>query len=110
MKILFDSNALNFLGEINLSKNKITQMGKIIVPRLFKLNLDENQINSCESFTGHDNLQVLMLKKNKLSNMKGISNCKKLKILYVNENQIPCFNKDIKDLPELQKINFKLNP
>lgn len=110
MDILFLEGQLRFLGDINLSKNKIKKLTKIICPRLYRLNLDENQIYSLEEFNGHDKLEVIYLRKNKLTNLRGLSNCKSLKIIYVNENQLTTFNTDISNLPNLKKINFKLNP
>jgi len=63
---------------VNLSSNKLTALGKIDLPMLRNLNLNENEIESCENFTGHDNLEVLEIRKNKLKNLKGIKNMKKL--------------------------------
>lgn len=111
LNILSDENGgkLKFLKTVNLTNNRLTRMEKITIPRLEKLILDENQITTCENFTGHDRLKILSLKKNKLTNLKGISHCANLEVLYVNENQITTFE-NLYDLPALRKINFKLNP
>ena len=55
---------------------------------LKKINLSENEISTCENFTGHDNLELLELRKNKLRNLTGLGNMSKLKELYLAENEI----------------------
>lgn len=110
ISILHDNGGnLTFLGKADFSKNKLTKMSRIDVPRLYRLNLDENQIDSCSDFGGHPVLEVLTLRKNKLTHLKGISNCAGLKTLYLNENQITTL-KDLCHNPQLEKINMKLNP
>ena len=43
---------------------------------------------TCENFTGHDNLELLELSKNKLKNLNGLGKLKKLKELVIEENEI----------------------
>jgi len=62
-----------FLEELNLDNNKITNIGQINVPRLKKILLKNNQIKSVEGFTGHDNIEILELRNNKLESFKGYS-------------------------------------
>jgi len=65
-------NALPFLQFLNLSNNKIIKLPAVQLPRLRKLILSENLIESCEEFQGHANLEILDLGKNKLKNCDGI--------------------------------------
>lgn len=88
-----DLNAFNCedklqrLQFLNISTNKIKELTTILVPALRRLNLTENEIASI-SWKGHNCLEVLELRKNKLRKLKGLANMKCLQELYVCENEI----------------------
>jgi len=71
-----------------LSVNKLTQLPELRQPQLFKLNLNENLIATANNFSGHPNLRILELKKNKLTDCGGICNMENLEELYLSENEI----------------------
>jgi Leucine-rich repeat (LRR) protein len=48
----------------------------------------ENEIQTCESFLGHSQLEFLDLSKNKLKSLSGVQNMPQLKELNLNENEI----------------------
>lgn len=84
---MFAGERLDQLQNLNLSGNKIKQLTGITLPCLRKLNLSENEISEV-SWKGHNCIEVLELRKNKLRKLKGISNMKCLKELYVCENEL----------------------
>ena len=45
-------------------------MNKLDLPYLKRLNLNENEIATCEDFNGHENLEFFDLSKNKLKSVK----------------------------------------
>lgn len=65
---------------MNLSTNKIKALVTIELKRLRRLNLIENEIETASEFTGHPNIEVLELGKNKLKNTDGLSNMPKLRV------------------------------
>lgn len=67
-----------------MSQNKLTKLPQIGAGALRKLNLEENQIASCD-LKKHEALTHLNLNKNKLKNLEGICNLKNLEVLTVNE-------------------------
>ena len=79
---IFAGEKLCQLQHLNLSGNKIKQLTNISLPSLRRLNLSENEISEAV-WKGHNNIEVLELRKNKLRKLKGISNMKNLKELYV---------------------------
>lgn len=54
------------LQYLNLSNNKISELGPVKAPNLKYLNLNENKIEKVENFEGHAKLEVLILTKNKI--------------------------------------------
>lgn len=79
---MFSGNKLDQLQNLNLSGNKIKSLGSINLPTLRRLNLSENEISEVV-WKGHNCIEILELRKNKLRKLKGIANMKCLKELYV---------------------------
>ncbi|EGR29281.1 leucine rich repeat protein [Ichthyophthirius multifiliis] len=102
-------NTLNFLQELNLSGNKLTQLTPFKLRSLQKLNLNKNEITTCQEFRGHHTLAILEMRKNKLSDLKGIENSPNLQCLYVAENNITNIN-DLGKLPHLKILHLRKNP
>jgi len=67
---------------------KVKQLTNFNLPKLRKLTISENEITTCEAFTGHQNLEILDLSKNKLKDLQGLGNMPKLKELIISENEI----------------------
>ena len=65
-------DSLNFLLELDLSNNKISELSPIQLRCLKKINLCQNKIVSCERFEGHSTLETIELRRNELSSLKGI--------------------------------------
>lgn len=99
-------NTLEFLLDLNLAGNRITELVDINVKSLRKLNLGRNEIVTCERFTGHANIAVLILHKNKLTNASGIAHMPSLEEVYLAENPLTSFF-DMNDLPNLKKIHAR---
>jgi Leucine-rich repeat (LRR) protein len=55
------------------------------------LNLTGNHITTAEDFEGHQTLEILELRGNKLQNLKGIKNIHSLRELYVADNSLSSF-------------------
>ena len=73
---------LRFLQKVDLTGNKIKAIPQLIVPALFRLILDENEIALCK-LKSHNSLSVLSLNKNKMTNCQGLSGLKNLQDLSV---------------------------
>ena len=65
--------SLHYLQHLVLTKNKLTALPPIPLPRLTRLLVNENEIGSCAAFEGHAALLHLDLSKNKLQNLAGLS-------------------------------------
>jgi len=81
-------DSLGYLQALNLTKNKLTKLPAIPLPRLSRLLLSENEIASCEGFRGHATVLHLDLSKNKLASTAGLSNMPQLQVLELGENEI----------------------
>ena len=55
---------------------------------LTKLNLNANRIDRCVLFTGHKTIKILEMRKNQLTDLRGIANMPELTELYLADNQI----------------------
>jgi len=108
LKAFKDPATLTFLQVLDLSKNRITKFSAIQLPKLKRLNLNYNLIDSCDEFEGHPNLELLELRKNKLVNCDGLTNILSLSELYLDENQITDFN-GLKNLPALKRLHLRMN-
>jgi Leucine-rich repeat (LRR) protein len=58
------------------------------LPNLQKANFNNNAIVTLEDFDGHNKIQVIELRGNKLKSLKGLKKLLRLKELYIAENQI----------------------
>ena len=68
---------------MDLSENKITDLPAIKIPKLMKLNLCDNKIEKAETWEGHPVLNVLNLRRNKLSSTAFVKEMPNLKELYL---------------------------
>ncbi len=97
---------------LNLSTNKVNlsikikALNQLDLPFLKRLNLNENEISTCEDFNGHDSLEFIDLSKNKLKTLKGLCNMPKLTDLYLVENEIQSIL-ELENLPSLLKLNLR---
>ncbi len=57
---------LQYLQHLVLTKNKLTALPPIPLPRLSRLLINENEIATCAAFEGHSGLLHLDISKNKL--------------------------------------------
>jgi len=106
IKLLTESQTiLKFLQKVNLSKNKLTKLPKIVSPSIVNLNLDENEIAECD-FSEHPNVKVLSLNKNKLTSGAGIHDLPKLEELSIQENETLVTLKGMENLGALKKLNL----
>jgi hypothetical protein len=102
------SNRLSYLQEANLSQNKIKELEKVVLPRLRRLNLDENKLKGVEAFGGHRQLEVLKLNKNKIKSLAGLENMPRLRELHLGENKIKTWE-GLSGLPSLELLDLRLN-
>lgn len=105
---LSQKHKLTFLQTINLSQNKIKTIDALELPRLRKLNLNDNLINSLEGLKNHRSLESLSLRRNKLRDMKGCEGWTSLKLLDLKENQIKSWE-GLQRLPSLEVLQLRNN-
>ena len=96
---------LKFLQKVDLSKNKLTALPQIKSPCIVKMNLDENQIASCD-FMEHPTLKFLTLNKNKLVNGEGLCSLEKLEELHIQENETLTSIKGMDGMNALKVLNL----
>lgn len=80
-------------------------------PKLLKVKLDNNLIEKTDNFglvDRHSHLVSLELRKNRLTNIVGLSNMASLQELYLNENKITDL-KALINLPKLKKLDLNTN-
>ena len=104
---LTEKGKLEYLQELNLSGNKMTELLPINLPNLQTLNLSKNQIVSLEKFGGHKMLKKLNLTKNKLKNLNGLKDLPELVELTVNQNKKLKEFGDISGMPKLKTLFMK---
>jgi internalin A len=63
---------------------------------------------TANNFSGHPNLRILELKKNKLTDCGGICNMENLEELYLSENEIKDVSQ-LKNMPKLKKLDLNTN-
>ena len=63
---------MQFLQKLTMSQNKLKELPPIQQPRLTKLSLNENEIDTAARFEGHQTLLLLELRKNKLTACIGL--------------------------------------
>lgn len=95
-----------------LSSNKIEKITPIGCPNLIRLDISNNQISSIaegdDGWKGHDNIQVLDISANLLTNLGPLSGLKKLKTLYAGSNRIYKFS-GLEGCEELEVLNLRGN-
>lgn len=96
------------LQKIDLSMNKIVELGPIKCPRLVELDLSDNRIEKTEAFEGHQKLEVLSLRKNRLATMTTLKNMPALRELYLAENKIKNFT-GLEGLGALKTLHLRKN-
>ena len=101
------ADKLKFIQKVDMTTNKITKLPHIVTPNLFKLVLDENEIATSELKT-HQNLKILSMNKNKMTNCQGICRLFNLVDLSIQENEIATLE-GLSNLPKLKKLNLSGN-
>lgn len=61
-------------------------MPVIVIRSLRKINLNNNLIKNLDDFDGHQILEIIQLRGNKLKNLKGMRKLPNLKQLFLAEN------------------------
>ena len=108
LEIFDNSQTFHYLQHLDLSKNLITSLTKIHLPKLVHLILSHNQISTAHEFKGHDNLKILELRANKLTSLAGIENLASLEELWLGENTISSLD-GLSNLPNLKKLFLRKN-
>lgn len=93
---------------IDLSGNKISELGPIKAPNLLHLDLSQNDIKKLEHFDGHSKLEHLDLSSNGISDTTSISKMPALKTLYMSFNRIRNMN-GFDGLDSLVRLGLRSN-
>lgn len=100
------------LQHIYLANNKIEKITPFGVPNLITLDLSSNLINSIaegdEGFKGHENLQVLDISGNAITNLGPLGGMRKLKSLDAGLNKVYRFS-GLEGCEELEILNLRNN-
>lgn len=80
---MYNDEFFRYLKNINLSKNRITEVSGLKPPLLTSLNLNSNNIDKLDTFEGHPKLKKLELRGNKISNLSTLNNMPELRELYL---------------------------
>ena len=67
-----------FLQMMDVKQNKLTELPNIPQPRVTRVDLSENEINTCANFKGHPIITSLVLSQNKLTACLGLGNMESL--------------------------------
>ena len=108
LKALNNEENFKNLRVLNLSKNKIADMGAIKVSSLQQLNLNDNKIEKFDGFDGHAKLRVLEMRRNKVVALTIFANMPELKELYLAENKIKTMV-GLEILLGVQTLNLRKN-
>eukprot|EP01080_Neovahlkampfia_damariscottae_P002509 gene2509-3215_t len=106
-------NPIEKLSNVSLKNLEILQMKNCQLKKIQKLNLPKLKCgelwkNKLTLFPeGIETIEILNISMNKLTNLKGIEKCTKLKILRVNFNIFKEFPKQILNLTNLQELYMK---
>ena len=119
---------LCFLTTVDLTGNKLAKLRPILAKKLQYLTLDQNEITEVDfGAKGHEQLRLLSLNQNKMTDLTGITNlpcletlsmnnneltslngitgCNALKVLNLNQNKLEGFDV-VPDLPGLEEISM----
>ena len=88
VKFLSNESLFPYIKSINLSGNQIESLPIIELRKIARLNLNNNAITTLEDFDGHKKLEVLELRGNKISTLKGLTRLESLRELYIAENRL----------------------
>lgn len=94
------------LQVLRLTLNKVKILPPLAPIYLKHVILNENEVESCSGFKGHQNIEILELRKNKLINCDGIGNMPNLRELYLAENPLVSIS-HLHTLPNLEKLNIR---
>lgn len=100
---------LQYLQHLILTKNKLTALPAIPLPRLSRLLLNENEIANCAAFEGHATLLHLDLSKNKLNSTAGLANMPQLQVLDLTENEVADISVGLTKMSSLRKLILTKN-
>jgi Leucine-rich repeat (LRR) protein len=82
-ELFSEEDKLQYLQKCDLNTNKIKELPIMFTTNLLTLNLEANSIKTAINFKGLPNLEVLNLKQNRLKDCQGLSNCEKLRVIYL---------------------------
>jgi Leucine-rich repeat (LRR) protein len=108
LSLFNDSSTFLYLQHLNLSKNQITTLTSLSLPKLQSLNLSQNQISKISDFSGHGSLKSLDLRGNKLTSLEGLNDLTALEELYAAENAITSIH-GIKNAGSLKRLHLRKN-
>lgn len=106
----FNLPKMNYLQVIDLSYNKINTFDGLDHPMLKCLNLNYNKLTNLDTMLmdTFTNLQVLELRNNQFSSLKGLVPLKSLKKLYLAQNRISDLS-PLSKLPSLEVLHLREN-
>jgi Leucine-rich repeat (LRR) protein len=108
LDVFSSHDSFHYLQHLDLSKNLISTLTSLSLPKLTHLKLSNNQISSVSDFKGHDSLKILELRGNKLTSLEGIHNLTALEELWLAENAIKSLH-GLLNLPHLKKLHLRKN-
>lgn len=96
-----------FLEELNLNFNKLTSISTANLPRLKKLNLNSNRLTSTAGITNVNNIEVITIQGNQISNLILPASLPLLKQLSCGSNGFSTIN--LLGYPKLQILSMNNN-
>eukprot|EP00941_MAST-03F_sp_MAST-3F-sp1_P001564 g1564.t1 len=106
-------NSLQSVTQLSLSTNALIDIPPMELPNLKILALGRNSIKDLLNIGSvSDTLEQLWVSYNKITSLKGILSCKKLKVLYMQWNQVSDWDEidSLNRLPSLRDILLTNNP
>lgn len=98
----------NSLQILDLSNNKINELGPMSLDKLLLLDLCSNEIKKTDGFTGLPSIKKLKLKNNQINDTSNLSNMPELTSLSLGNNRIKNIT-GLETLQKLKKINLRNN-
>jgi len=96
------------LTHLDVSGNALTDLRPLPFKSLRRLNLQGNEIATCQEFTGHEALETMDLSGNKLTTLTGMANMPALTKLDLSSNTIEDIN-GLGELPALAEFSLAQN-